>query len=120
MCPAFPQFLEAPLELSVLEWCVGRSATVPEFQGQAGNNILTAASSVLKTKRNHKEQSKLGKHLRWATITMLQQPKTAAVTMWCDQCTVMVNQPVLVLHHSTCFQQTCSLRGCISFEYNAG
>jgi hypothetical protein len=58
MCPAFLQFLDAPPELSVLEWCVGWSATVPEFQGQAENNFLIAASAVLKTKRNHKGQAK--------------------------------------------------------------
>jgi hypothetical protein len=62
MCPAFLQFLEAPTELTVLECCVGWSATVSEFQGQAGNNILIAATSVLETKRIHKGPAKLGKH----------------------------------------------------------
>jgi hypothetical protein len=61
MCPAFLPFLEAPLELTVLEWCVGWSVTVPEFQRWAGNNILIAATSILETKRNHKGPAKLGK-----------------------------------------------------------
>jgi len=97
MCPAHLPFLETPLEPTVLEWCVGWSATVPEFQGWVGNSILIAASSVLKTRRNHKWPAELGKHLRWATMTMFQQLKTAVLTVWCDQCTVMVNQPILVL-----------------------
>jgi len=96
MSPAHLPFLKAPLELTVLEWCVGWSATVPEFQGWAGNSILTAATSVLET-GNHKGPTKVGKHLRWATMIMFQQPKTAALTVWCDQCTVLVNQPILVL-----------------------
>jgi endonuclease/exonuclease/phosphatase family metal-dependent hydrolase len=81
MCPAFLPFLEAPLELTVLEWCVGWSATVPEFQGWAGNSILIAATSVLET-RNHKRPDELGKHLRWATMITFQKPKTAALTVW--------------------------------------
>jgi hypothetical protein len=28
---------------------------------------------------------------------MFQQPQTAAVAVWCDQCTAMVNRPILVL-----------------------
>ena len=47
---------------TVWVWCVGWSATLPEFQGQAGDNILLAATSVLETKRNHKGPAKLGKH----------------------------------------------------------
>ena len=84
MCPAHLPFLEAPLELTVLEWCVGWSATVPEFQGWAGNSNLIAATSVLET-RNHKRPAELGKHLRRATMIMFQQPKKKKQAWPCCQ-----------------------------------
>jgi hypothetical protein len=54
--------------------------------------------------------------VRWATIIMFQQPKTAAVTVWCDQCTITVNQPILVLPSFQMFPADLLLRSCISFD----
>jgi hypothetical protein len=50
MCLAFLQLLEAPPELTVLEWCVEWLATVPEFQGSTGNNGVKLATTALQKK----------------------------------------------------------------------
>jgi hypothetical protein len=56
--------LEASLELSVLEWCVGWSATVPEFQGHAGNNILHSCIFSLENKKKSQGASQIRQALK--------------------------------------------------------
>jgi hypothetical protein len=55
----FLPVLEVPLNLTVVESRVGRSATVPEFQEHPANDVLRTPISFSETRGSHQEQKEL-------------------------------------------------------------